>query len=484
MKKKSIKKNALFAIIKNFANIAFPIITFPYISRILNPDGIGKINFANSYIEYFIMLAGLGLGSYAGREVAKIRDDQTALNKMAREIILINLISTAISYILLFAIAFAVPKFTSYILIITICSSKVLFETLGLNWLYTAEEEYAYITIRSIFFQAVSVVCMFLFVKTEKDLNIYAAISVISTAGSNFCNMLYARKFINVFEKSKIELKKHLASSLIFFGSSIAGKIYATVDTMMLGILMNDSAIGFYSAANKIIHMILGVIGAAVVVMIPRCSYLVAKGELKEYHALLDKAFDVSALFSLPAAAGLFILSKPIILLFSGEKYIPAIIPMRILTIMLVLNSFTSVINSNILAPWRKEKYILLSQISAIVVNFILNLILIPKYSVAGAVIASVISQIVTILVSFFPSYRFIKKRCLFVSYLKYGFFTILMSIPVIALYLIIENIALKLVFCTIGGAITYFACLALTKNYLCESMFNAVKSKLRGKTK
>ncbi len=183
MKKKSIKKNALFAIIKNFANIAFPIITFPYISRILNPDGIGKINFANSYIDYFIMLAGLGLGSYAGREVAKIRDDQTALNKMAREIILINLISTAISYILLFTIVFTVPKFNAYILIIAICSSKVLFETLGLNWLYTAEEEYAYITIRSIIFQAISVVCMFLFVKTEKDLNIYAEISIIANVG-------------------------------------------------------------------------------------------------------------------------------------------------------------------------------------------------------------------------------------------------------------------------------------------------------------
>ncbi len=392
MKKKSIKKNALFAIIKNFANIAFPIITFPYISRILNPDGIGKINFANSYIDYFIMLAGLGLGSYAGREVAKIRDDQTALNKMTREIILINLISTAISYILLFTIAFTVPKLNAYILIIAICSSKVLFETLGLNWLYTAEEEYAYITIRSIIFQAISVVCMFLFVKTEKDLNIYAAISIISNVGSNFCNMLYARKFINVFEKSKIELKKHLASSLIFFGSSIAGKFYATVDTVMLGFLMNDSAIGFYSAANKIIHMILGVIGAAVVVMIPRCSYLVAKGELKEYHKLLDEAFDIATLFSLPSAAGLFILSKPLILLFSGEKYIPAILPMRILTVMLVLNSFTNVVYSNILTPWLKEKYILLSQTSALIVNFILNLILIPKYSVAGAVSASVIS--------------------------------------------------------------------------------------------
>ena len=428
------------------------------------------------------MLAGLGLGSYAGREVAKIRDDQTALNKMAREIILINLISTAISYILLFAIAFAVPKFTSYILIITICSSKVLFETLGLNWLYTAEEEYAYITIRSIFFQAVSVVCMFLFVKTEKDLNIYAAISVISTAGSNFCNMLYARKFINIFEKSKIELKKHLVPSFIFFGSSIAGKIYATVDTIMLGFLMNDSAIGFYSAANKIIHMILNVIGAAVVVMIPRCSYLVAKGELKEYHSLLDKAFDVAALFSIPAAAGLFMLSKPIILLFSGEKYIPAIVPMRILTILILLNSFAHVINSNIIVPWRKEKYILLSQTSAVIVNFILNLILIPKYSVTGAVIASVVSQIVTILVSFFPSYRFIKKQRLFASYLKYGFFTLIMSIPVIVLYLIIENIVFKLICCTIAGAITYFVCLAVSKNYLCESMFNAVKSKLRRK--
>lgn len=482
MQKKSIKKNALFAIIKNFANIAFPIITFPYISRILNPDGIGKINFANSYIEYFIMLAGLGLSSYAGREVAKIRDDQTALNKMAREIILINMISTTISYILLFTIAFTVPKFHSYILIIAICSSKVLFETLGLDWLYTAEEEYAYITIRSIIFQAISVVCMFLFVKTESDLTIYAVISVISNVGSNFCNMLYARKFINVFEKSKIELKKHLLASLIFFGCSIAGRIYATVDTMMLGFLSTDEAVGFYSASNKIIQMILKLIGAAFVVMVPRCSYLVSKKEFEEYHNLLDKAFDITALFSIPAMAGLFILSKPIILLFSGEKYIPAILPMRILTAMLILNSLTSVMYSNILTPWRKEKYILLSQTSALIVNFILNLILIPKYSVAGAVTASVASQFVTVVVSFFSSYRFIKKRKFLVSYLKYGLFTLIMSVPVVALYLILENNALKLICCTIAGATTYFVCLALTKNYLYESLLNAVKCKFKRK--
>lgn len=482
MGRKSIKKNALFAIIKNFANIAFPIITFPYISRILNPDGIGKINFANSYIEYFIMLAGLGLGSYAGREVAKIRDDKTALNKMAREIILINMISTTISYILLFTIAFTVPKFHSYILIIAICSSKVLFETLGLDWLYTAEEEYAYITIRSIIFQAISVVCMFLFVKTEKDLTIYAVISVISNVGSNFCNMLYARKFINVFEKSKIELKKHLLASLIFFGCSIAGRIYATVDTMMLGFLSTDEAVGFYSAANKIVHMVLSLIGAAVVVMIPRCSYLVAKKELEEYHNLLDKAFDMAALFSMPAAAGLFILSKPIILLFSGEKYISAITTMKILTMLILLNSFANVINSNIIIPWRKEKYTLLSQISAVIVNFILNFILIPKYSVIGAVIASVFAQCTTNTVVFLTSYKFIKKRKLLVSYLKYGFFTLIMSVPVVALYLILENNTLKLICCTIAGATTYFVCLALTKNYLYESLLNAVKCKFKRK--
>ena len=152
MKQKSLKKNAIYNIIRNLMNIIFPIISFPYASRILMPEGMGKVNFANSIIEYFSLIALLGIKTYASRECAKIRDDKEKLSKTAKEILIINGISTVVSYIL-FAIALlVVPKFSDYRILLVVCSAKILFLTMGMDWLYTANEEYRYIAVRSVFF--------------------------------------------------------------------------------------------------------------------------------------------------------------------------------------------------------------------------------------------------------------------------------------------------------------------------------------------
>ena len=135
--------------------IIFPIITFPYASRILLPEGIGKVNFANSIIGYFSLLASLGIGTYATREAAKIRDDKLLLKKFVKEILFINFISTLISYILFFMVLFFVPKLFDYRKLLLICSLTILFNTLGINWFYSAIEEYTYITTRTIFFQII-----------------------------------------------------------------------------------------------------------------------------------------------------------------------------------------------------------------------------------------------------------------------------------------------------------------------------------------
>ena len=199
MPQKSLKKNAFYNFIRSFMNLAFPIISFPYASRILMPDGIGKINFANSVIDYLVMLAGLGITSYAAREAAKIRDDPFKLNKFSREILLINGVSTIIAYIFFAVSLLCIPKLHDYRILLIVCSSKILFITMGLEWLYAVEEEYRYITLRSAFFQIVSLAFLFIFVRSKNDYVAYAIMGIISNAGMNVCNIVYAIKFINIF---------------------------------------------------------------------------------------------------------------------------------------------------------------------------------------------------------------------------------------------------------------------------------------------
>lgn len=174
MVQKSLKKNAVYSFIKALMNLAFPLISFPYASRILLPAGIGKVNFANSVIEYFTLAASLGIFSYAAREAVRVRDDKHALNKIFREILTINLISTVFSYILLFISLVFVSKFSEYRVLLIVCSTKILFTTIGVDWIFNVHEEYKYVTIRSVIFQVISLVLLFVFVRTPDDYIAYA----------------------------------------------------------------------------------------------------------------------------------------------------------------------------------------------------------------------------------------------------------------------------------------------------------------------
>ena len=193
MKNKSLKKNAALNMVKTIMGLIFPLITFPYASRILQPSGLGKVNFAHSIISYFSMIAALGINTYAVREAAKLREDKAALTKFVKEILTINMTSTVIAYLLLSFTILFVPYFSEYRVLLVVCSGTILFTTLGMDWLYTALEEFSYITIRSILFQFLSLILLFVFVHTQEDYLKYASISVISSVGSNICNFIHAR---------------------------------------------------------------------------------------------------------------------------------------------------------------------------------------------------------------------------------------------------------------------------------------------------
>ena len=219
MNKKSIKVNAFLNIIKTLMSVIFPLITFPYASRILLPEGIGKVQFALSIISYFSLLATLGITSYGVREGAKYRDSRGMLSIFAKEIFVINLCSTVFSYLLLIIAIMIVPKFFEYKSLLIVCSSSILFTALGMEWLYTAVEDFKYITIRSIIFQFLSLVLLFAFVHSEEDVLAYAAISVFSNVGSNVFNFFNSKKYIT-FKGIKVRfenIKNHIGPVMILF---------------------------------------------------------------------------------------------------------------------------------------------------------------------------------------------------------------------------------------------------------------------------
>ncbi|MDE6705693.1 MAG: flippase [Treponemataceae bacterium] len=399
MSQKSLKKNAAFNFIKALSNFAFPLITFPYASRILMPEGIGKINFVNSIIEYFVLIAELGVASYAAREAAKIRDDKAKLNAFSRNIICLNLISTAAAFLLLIIAVLAVPKFSAYRPLFVICSAKILFSSTGMNWLFTAFEEFKYITVRSILFQFLCLVFLFVFVRKPDDYLYYGAMGVISYIGPNILNIFYSRKFINLFSKSKIHLKRHLKPVLIFLGTDCATKLHTTIDAVILGFMMNDLAVGYYSAASKINRIIYLVIATTLSTFMPRGSYYLENGRHEEYKNMTHKCENLTLFFALPAATGLFLLAEPLLVLFCGDQYLPAVNTMKVLCPIIFVLAFGTFLNQVVIVPQRKEKISLISQIVGCVLNVVLNILFIPLWGVFGAALATLIVEAVITLI-------------------------------------------------------------------------------------
>ena len=191
MQKSNVKKNTVFNTVKTVFGIIYPLITFPYISRVLLAENVGKVNFGNSIVSYFSLIASLGVSTYAIRECSKVRDNQEELNRTASQIFSINIISTLISYFALVITLIVAQPLENYRELICIQSATILFTTLGADWINSAMEDFKYIAVRTIGMQLVSLALMFLFVRRPEDYIKYAVISVVASSGANIINIFY-----------------------------------------------------------------------------------------------------------------------------------------------------------------------------------------------------------------------------------------------------------------------------------------------------
>ena len=248
----SVKINFIMNFILTISNFIFPLITFPYVSRILLAEGIGTVNFATSIVAYFSMLGMLGIPTYGIRACAKIRDDKEKLNKTVIEIMILNAIVMSIALVLLLVSVLSIEKLYTERMLYLILSSTLVFNVLGVDWLYRSLEKYTYITIRSIVFKFISVILMFLFVHQTQDHLIYGAISVFAAVGSNVLNFINLRKLISIPSINDLNIFQHLKPTLTFFLLTVSSTIYLNVDTTMLGFIKGSEAVGYYSAAVKI----------------------------------------------------------------------------------------------------------------------------------------------------------------------------------------------------------------------------------------
>lgn len=410
MKKKSLGLNGLLNGLRSALNLVFPLITFPYVTRILSVNGIGIYNFSSTYVGYFVLIAGLGISTYSVREGAKYRDNKEKMGRFASQIFSINILSTILAYILLILSLLIFSNLKIYISSILIFSLQIFFTTIGTEWIYIIYEDYAYITVRSIIFKIISIILLFILVKEKQDYLWYAAITVFSSVGSNILNFLNAKKICNIKLTTNIDWKYHIKPILTIFATTIAVNIYLSSDTTLLGILKSDYAVGIYSTAVKIYTLVATLLGSVVSVTIPRLAMLMGKKKMKEYNEIFSKVMSSLSLFVIPGTIGLMMLSKNIILIIAGEKYLPSVNSLRIIGLAIIFSNYSFIFSNCALIPAKRETIALKNTVITAILNIGLNLVLIPFFSYDGTSFSTVVAEFLTMTLNFWASRDLIGK--------------------------------------------------------------------------
>lgn len=397
---KSVKFNFIMNMLLTVTNILFPLITFPYVSRILQAEGIGKVTFITSLVAYFILFAQLGIPTYGIRACAKVRNDKEKLTKVVQEIFSISIVTGILSYIALLIIYFSVDRINKEGLLVLILSLPIILNIIGLDWLYKALEKYQYMATRSIILKVIAVIMLFVLVKKPEDYIIYGAITVFGLSAANILNFINIRKHVDLFKiRTNYNFKQHLKPIWMFFALACATTIYTNIDTVMLGFIHTVEDVGYYTTSTKIKYILISIVTSLGVVLLPRLSFYIQNGEREKFLELSNKSFQFIMIIAMALTIYFIVYAKEIVYFLAGEGFKESILPMQIILPTVIFIGITNLFGIQILVPLGKEKLVVYSVVVGAIVSFVLNLVLIPKFSYLGTAIANLVAELAVLFV-------------------------------------------------------------------------------------
>ena len=481
MEIRSVKSNYILNLINTISGILFPLITFPYASRILFAEGIGKVQFFDSIVGYILTITSLWIPLYAIREIAIVRHDSYLRSKVAMEILLLHVALTFIAYLSVFVVASTIEKINADIPLFLLLSTTLLFTTIGVFWFYQGIEDFKYITIRAVSIKFFAAIALFTLVKDRNDIMWYAGINVAASVGNNIFNFIRLKKHISFdgLHFKDLQIKRHIAPSLKLFTLNLIVSIYIQLDTVMLGFLKGDAAVGYYTAASKLTRMSLGVITSLGGVLLPRLSNFVSTGRMDEFRDLCNKSLSFTLSLVLPMTVGLMILAHPIIDVFSGPSYAPSALTLQIIASITIFIGFSSLLGMQILYPLGKENIVIIAAASGAIVNLTFNFILIPYFSQYGAAASSVFAEAMVVLMILILWKKYLSFKLFTAKNLNYFIGTIVMAISVYLLSTLKLASCQILIICIPSGVAIYFLFLAIRKDYFIGLIKNMILKKI-----
>ena len=474
----SVKVNYILNLINTGTQMLFPLITFPYVCRVIEADGIGQINFFQSIISYISLFTCLGIPMYAIREIARDRSDVVQMNRTAMEILLLHSMLTLVGYAIVAILCLTVPQIQVNIPLFLILSLTIFFTAIGCEWFYQGIEDFKYITIRGLIIKTVSVVLLFIFVKSKTDLLYYGCYTVFGVLGGNIFNFFRLRKYIHreniIF--SELHIKRHVKPVLKVFSFSVVTSIYLQLNTVLLGFLKYALAVGYFAAATKVMQMLLTMSACLGSVMMPRASHLIAENKEDEFNRLIQKSYDFTLAIALPMTIGLIFCAPSLITALCGVKFEHSILPSQIIAPIILMVAISNVFGIQVLFPKGKINIVTLCCGIGAVADLLLNLCLIPFFSYIGTSIAYLGAEVATTVSMYFIGRKYIPIIYFKKSHLTYAFGCVVMAFALYGISLLQLPTLTILLLQGCCGVLAYFIILCICKDEMIVQILSKIK--------
>ena len=477
-KSKSIKKNYIYNLIYQILLVVAPLVVTPYVSRVLQPAGVGLQSYSASIVSYFALVAALGTTTFGPKVIGTLQGDAEGRSRKFWEIFFVRLMMTLISFAAYLVYVFLMEPDGQFIALIF--GLQLLGTIFDVSWFFQGMEEFGKISLSSILFRIASIACTFLFIKSESDLALYVFFAVMFPAAASASLWVYMPKYlvkvrgIRPFSDIKVILQ--------LFIPSVAIQVYTILDKSMIGWFVEGTEQnGYYEQAEKVVKMSIAVVSSLGTVMLPRIAQKFKAGDQQGLEFYLYKLYRCIMLAGVPMMFGLIVISDVFVPVFFGEGYEECIVLLCVFSLLALFIGLNSVTNAQYLVPTDRQNVFTVIVVIGAVVNCCLNLILIPHYQALGACIASVVGEFVVLAAGFIyvAKKKLFRILPIFTSSFRYWIGGAVMFVVLFFLKGVLEVSTLWLIALVVIGVVVYALCLAILRDplffELCGKVFGKI---------
>lgn len=472
----TVVKNYLYNLSYQILVLIVPLITTPYVSRVLGAKGVGTFSYANSIIQFFILFGCLGLNAYGQREIAYVQHEKEKRDKVFWELVILRIVTVFISLTVFY---FTLASHGKYASVFFIMCLDILASMVDISWFFQGIEDFKKIVVRNFIIKIVGVALIFLLVKSSSDLLLYVICHSATLFLGNLSMWAYIPKLVGSIKIRKLEIKKHIRPTIVLFLPQIATSIYTVLDKTMIGLLTGvEEEVAYYEQGQKIVKIVMTLVTSLGAVMMPRVANLFKQNEMDKVKNYLLKSFRFVFFLSFPMMFGLMAISCNIVPWFFGSGYDKVVPNMMVVAPMLVMISLSNIIGVQYLIPTGRQKEYTFSVIAGCIVNLSMNLLLIPFFLSIGAAAATVIAETSVTGVQVYFTRKDFKFGRIIRDNKHYIISSMIMFIPTYLLARYLPSTIVNTFVCVLVGGVIYLGLLFAMKD---ETLFEAV-DKIKGR--